>query len=52
LYKKDEEVLLQTADALIKTKIIGVERDGRLVTFDKKNHHFDFGSVEWVRDVR
>jgi len=52
LYKKDEEVLLQTADALIKTKIIGVEKDGRLVAFDKKTHHFDFGSVEWVRDGR
>jgi BirA family biotin operon repressor/biotin-[acetyl-CoA-carboxylase] ligase len=50
LYKKGALVQLKTADASIITKIIGVEKDGRLITFDKETHYFDFGSVEWVRN--
>ncbi len=48
LFKKGENVLLQTAEDLRTTKIIGVEKEGRLITFDSEQRKFDFGTVAWI----
>ena len=49
LYKKGERVFLKANNSIFETQIKGVNNKGQLITFDKKEELFTWGTVEWIR---
>ena len=48
LYKKDEKVKLKKGSAVFETSIVGVDKQGVLITQDSIERNFQFGEVEWI----
>jgi BirA family biotin operon repressor/biotin-[acetyl-CoA-carboxylase] ligase len=49
LYQRQARVKLKKDNFVFETTILGVDRDGRLLTADDIERSFAFGELEWVR---
>jgi BirA family biotin operon repressor/biotin-[acetyl-CoA-carboxylase] ligase len=49
LYKSNKKVILKIKNSVFETFIKGVNSNGQLITYNKKEEIFNWGEVEWVK---